>query len=241
MQASQRQPIFNAPLAVVGLAVVLIAVHVGRSFVDPAVDEGLIGLFAFNPGRFLGEAALSPVPGWAPPMTFLSHALLHGDAMHLVVNTAWLMAVGSPVAWRTSLAGFLAFFALCAAGGALLFMAIHPGLDAALVGASGGISGLMGAVFRLMFAAEDPEARQILRERPMDAPRLSVRSMLMRRAPRVAIITWVVLNIGVAVALGSVGEGMPIAWEAHLGGFFVGLLVFDLFDRGWHGEAPRDA
>jgi membrane associated rhomboid family serine protease len=122
----------------------------------------------------------------------------------------------------------------------LLFMALHPGLNAALIGASGGISGLMGAVFRLMFAAEDPETRYLLRERPLDAPRLSVWSMMTRRAPRVAIITWVALNIVVAVALGSVGEGMPIAWEAHLGGFFVGLLVFDLFDKGWPGETPRD-
>jgi membrane associated rhomboid family serine protease len=218
----------------------LIGLHVGRSFISPAEDEDLLHLLAFNAGRFTGGEGIAPVPGWAVPLSFVSHALLHGDAMHLAVNMAWLLAVGTPVARRCSVPGFLLLFALCTAGGALLFMALHPGLNAALVGASGGISGLMGAVFRLMFAAEDPETRYLLRERPLDAPRLSVWSMMIRRAPRVAIITWVALNIVVAVALGSVGEGMPIAWEAHLGGFFVGLLVFDLFDKGWPGETARD-
>ena len=37
-----------------------------------------------------------------------------------------------------------------------------------------------------------------------------------------------VVGVGVSVF----GDGMPIAWEAHLGGFFAGLFIFDLFDRG---------
>jgi membrane associated rhomboid family serine protease len=241
MQSGQSQPVFNAPGVVVGLALVLIAVHVGRNLVSPEMDNELLNLLAFNSGRFTGGEGIAPVPGWVLPVSFLSHALLHGDVMHLAINTAWLLAVGTPVARRTSVSGFLALFALCAAGGALLFMAWHPGLNAALVGASGGISGLMGAVFRLMFAADDPHSRYLLREYPLDAPRLTVGSMLRRPAPRTAILVWVGINIAVAVAMGSAGEGMPIAWEAHLGGFIVGLLVLDLFDKGWPEETPRDA
>ena len=152
--------------------------------------------------------------------------------MHLTINSAWLLAVGAPIARRMPALSFLALFGLCAAGGALLFMLLHPGVNASLVGASGAISGLMAAVFRLMYAARDGKGRQLLRERPLEAPRLGVGAMLTRRAPLTAILVWVGINVVVGVGVGVFGDGMPIAWEAHLGGFFVGLFVFELFDRG---------
>ena len=117
-----------------------------------------------------------------------------------------------------------------------MFMALHAGVNASLIGASGAISGLMGAVFRLMYAAEDARGRHLLRERPIEAPRLKVVSMLTRRAPLVAIAAWVGINVVVGVAMSSFGGGIAIAWEAHLGGFFAGLLMFELFDRGCADE-----
>lgn len=240
MQPAPREPIFNVPGVVVALALVLFAVHAGRQLLLPtAADDTLVDMLAFNPVRYGGGDMVADAPAWAAPLGFVSHALLHGDVTHLVVNTVWLLAVGSPIAWRMSALAFLGFFALCAAGGALLFLIVHPGLNTALVGASGAISGFMAAAFRLMFAAEDESAQRILRERPVDAARLSVWSMLARPLPRNAVLGWVGVNIVVALALGSFGEGMPIAWEAHLGGFFAGLLTFELFDRGWPGETPR--
>ncbi len=238
MQPQERQPIFNAPAVVVGVAVVLVMVHAARALLSPAADNALVELLSFNAARYLGPPVRDVLPGWTMPVAFVSHALLHGDLMHLVVNTAWLLAVGTPVARRTSAPLFLAFFAVCAAGGALLFLCFNPTLNSALIGASGAISGLMAAVFRLMYAADDAYGRHLLSERAWEAPRLTVRSMLTRRAPLTAIIGWVGVNIVVALALGSLGEGMPIAWEAHLGGFFVGLLTYELFDRGWDGEQP---
>lgn len=237
MSEAPREPVFNVPAVVAALAILLVAIHAGRWLAGDVLDERLLGLFAFNPARFgPGGAGIPGLPWagepWAGPLSFFSHALLHGDLMHLVVNTAWLLAVGTPMARRMTPTGFLAYFFLCAAGGALFFLLVHSGLDAGLVGASGGISGLMAGVFRLLYAAEGAQGRYNLREHPSRAARLSVRSMLTRREPLTAIIGWVVLNVVVAVAMRLVGDGAAIAWEAHLGGFFVGLLTLELFDRG---------
>ncbi len=106
-----------------------------------------------------------------------------------------------------------------------------------MVGASGAISGLMGAVFRLMFAADDAATRRVLHEDAAAAPRLSLRSTLTSRRALAAILIWVGVNALAALGLGELSSAGAIAWEAHVGGFFTGLLAFELFDRGNPAES----
>ena len=68
--------------------------------------------------------------------------------MHLLINSAWFLAFATPVARRIGPVRFLAFFLLCGVGGALLYL---PFNSAPMVGASGAISGLMGAAMRFLF------------------------------------------------------------------------------------------
>lgn len=232
MNQAQREPIFNVPRIVVGLIGLFVAIHLARGVLSPGSDDLLVALLAFNPARYSGPPLPMPGEPWAGPLGFVSHALLHGDLPHLLVNSGWLLAMGAPVARRMSAGMFLVFFALCAMGGALLFLLMHAGLDTAMLGASGAISGLMGAAFRLLFAAESEHDRLLLRHDPAAAPCLSLRDTLTRRQPLTAIIVWIVVNFVAAIAFGPLSGGGGIAWEAHLGGFFTGLLAFDLFDRG---------
>lgn len=232
MSQSSREPIFNVPAVVIGLVALFVAVHLGRELLSERDETWVILAFAFIPARYGELAASLPGAPWAGPLAFVSHTLLHGDMMHLVINSAWLLAVGTPIARRMSGWLFVAFAAVCGAGGALLFLLVHPGLATPMVGASGAISGLMAATFRLMFAVEDDYGRQVLRENAVAAPRLSLRSTFTRRQPLVAIAVWVVVNLVAALAFSGWGGGGSIAWEAHLGGFFTGLLAFELFDRG---------
>jgi membrane associated rhomboid family serine protease len=90
-----------------------------------------------------------------------------------------------------------------------------------VVGASGAVSGLMGAAFRFIFI--DP------RTTPVWPPaRLSLTS----RPVLLASAVWIVLNIVLGVTgFTPDGFGRAIAWEAHIGGFLTGLLLFPLFDR----------
>jgi membrane associated rhomboid family serine protease len=59
---------------------------------------------------------------------------------------------------------------------------------------------------------------------------LSLRDTLTDRRMLIGIGVWVVLNVVAGLALPSILDGVSIAWEAHLGGFFTGLLTFGLFD-----------
>jgi membrane associated rhomboid family serine protease len=97
----------------------------------------------------------------------------------------------------------------------------HWGSDVPVVGASGAVSGLMGAAFRFIFI--DP------RLTPVWPPE---RLSLFSRPVLLASAVWVVLNVVLGITgFAPEGFGRMIAWEAHLGGYFAGLLMFSLFDR----------
>lgn len=227
-----REPIFNAPGIVVGLVGVFVAVHVVRFLLPDQQAEWLIETLALIPAR-LGRTAEvygSPVTVFTQ---FFTHVLVHGDWAHLAINSAWFLAFGSPVARRTGTLRFLVFFFLCGIGGALAFVAVHPDLRSQMVGASGAISGLMGAAFRFLFRALSEGDTEGLAGETRHAPLESLGATLTSRRSLLAIAGWTLLNV--AGAWAGLIEGVNIAWEAHLGGFYVGLLTFGLFDRAAPG------
>ena len=145
---------------------------------------------------------------------------MHGDLTHLLVNSAWFLAFGSPVARRTGAVRFLAFFLLCAIGGALFFFAVHPDMRNPMVGASGAISGLMGAAFRFMFGRS---ATATPRASPADATArrwMSLGATLTDRRILLAMAGWTLLNVVLAWGAAGFMEG----GEHCLGGAPRGLL-----------------
>jgi membrane associated rhomboid family serine protease len=158
--------------------------------------------------------------------------LLHGDLTHLLINGAWLLAVGSVMARRLGTLRVTALAVVCGIAGALTFLALNPGLATPVVGASGAISGLMGAVFRLIFGADSFSDRLLLRVEPREVPRLGLRATFTDRRSLTAIGLWVVINLVFAYWLGGLLTEGGIAWEAHIGGFFAGLFALDAFDTG---------
>lgn len=231
------EPIFNVPSVVVGLLAVLAVVHLGRELLAESQDDWLVYALAFVPARYSGSAGDIPGAPWAAVTSLLTHAVVHGNVTHLGVNAIWLLAVGTPLAWRMTAVPFLAFTAVCAVGGALLFLLLNIGLEAPMVGASGAISGLMGAVFRLIYAADGRAGWILLREHPELAPRLSLPGLVRNQRAAIAIGVWVVMNFVFAFATSGTAAPGGIAWEAHLGGFFTGLLTFGLFDPGPKAES----
>jgi membrane associated rhomboid family serine protease len=227
----KREPIFNAPGVVIGLLCVFVAVHVVRSFLPEEQDAWLVEVLAFIPARLGGRSAHLYGGQLTAVSQFFTHALVHGDLTHLLINSAWFLAFGSPVARRTGAVRFLAFFFLCAIGGALFFFAVHPDMRNPMVGASGAISGLMGAAFRFMLRALSDGDTESLAGRTRPAPLESLGATLTDRRILLAIAGWTLLNVVLAWGAAGFMEGVSIAWEAHLGGFFTGLLTFGLFDR----------
>jgi membrane associated rhomboid family serine protease len=232
-----RERIFNVPVVVLSLLAVMGLVHALMTLVLSADQSSdFLVLFAFVPGRYDLKllSQLWWVPGWgAAVWTFLTYAFIHGNLMHLGFNGVWLLAFGTPVARRFGPLRFLIFFLLSAAVGAALHLAVHSGERLPMVGASAAISGAMAAAMRFAFQRGGPLGPLRRDEEAayrVPAPPLSV----MLREPRliVFLIVWFGVNLLFGLEIVSLpGEGdMPIAWEAHIGGFLAGLVSFALFD-----------
>lgn len=227
---SGHQPIFNVPGVVLGILVLCAAVHVGRQVLVPADNAWWTAALAFIPARF--GPLYEELPGGASARltSFFTHLFVHGDATHLLVNGAWLLAFGTPVARRTRLGGFLALFAVCGVAGALLYLVFHGREVTLLIGASGAISGLMGAAFRFLYNGLDEGPRGFA-DATQFAPLASLGQTLRDRRVMTSVAIWSALNVLLAFGAEGLTDAGGIAWEAHIGGFFAGLLLYGWFDH----------
>jgi membrane associated rhomboid family serine protease len=157
--------------------------------------------------------------------------------MHVILNCVWLAAFGSPVVRRCG-PGRAAILALVTAvGAAFTHWLFAPLSSQVVIGASGTVSGFMGAAALFAFGRPDPV--QTWREEPR-IERAGIAALLRNRSALFFLGTWFVINILVGLASQPLGiaEG-GIAWQAHIGGLLTGLLVFPWLDPV--GRAPRAA
>lgn len=242
---NERSPIFNVPGGVTAALAVLAGVHIVRQVLPEDIDTWLVLALAFIPARYDlaldGEyAAMLPGGSVAAVASFFTHALLHANAAHLVLNGAWLLVFGGAVAARIGGWRFFALSLLCGAAGAALFLAANWGLVAPMIGASAMVAGLMGATFRFLFGALDQGGLHLLRTNPR-AVRLAPLAEAWRDGRVLAVTAlWLAVNGLSALGVGLMGEGGAIAWEAHIGGYAAGFLALGLFEprRGMNVAAP---
>jgi membrane associated rhomboid family serine protease len=255
-----REPIFNLPAVIVGLLILLGLVHAGRAVLSASRDLSIMADLAVIPARFaleLGWASLSDVvrvlaqgadqeimsgriaalrffidDGGARWWTPLTYALLHADIWHLCVNMIWLAAFGSPVARRLGGTVFLMLMAVGAIAGAALHVWLHWAQVAPLIGASAAVSAAIGAAARFVFAPGVPFGALSDDAVVKALPAQGFVAMLRSRQTVAFIAIWFGSNwlfgSGVVPVAGTSGD---VAWEAHVGGFLAGLLMFPLLDR----------
>lgn len=218
---ARREPIFLMPPMIMALIALPIAIVAMRSFLGPSADETFVYTFGFVPARYgaLDEIGLWPGGIGAAVWTFLTHAFLHEGWAHVLINAAMFAALARPVSARLGTARFSAFLLFATVCGALGHLAVAWGSIAPMIGASGTVSGLLGALLRFVFAG--PWARTPSVVESLGEPRV-----------RGAVTALVLANV-VLVFFGSGlvgGEGGGIAWGAHLGGFLAGFLGLSLFE-----------
>lgn len=185
----QRQPLFNAPPSVLWLCGGLVAFHVVRQLLPSDTNDMLVQYLALIP--WLWDQ------GHHFYWTLLTYALLHADFMHVGINAAMTLAIGAAVARMVGNGAFLAIYGLSIVGGGLAIYAMAH--DSITIGASGGVTGLVGAAAVLLYRYRDVDPR--------------ARSM----AALVGIV--VILNLGFAFTGGS-----GISWPGHLGGLAAGMI-----------------
>lgn len=228
---STRQPILNLPPVIAITIVVLVAIHALRLYwLDTDADMQVILDFAFIPIRELQpEAFAGLAAGGARVWSFLTYAFLHGDWTHVAINCFWLAAFGTPLARRFGAARFLAFSAIGAIAGAALHLAVFPNSLVPMVGASAAISAQMAGASRFVFQSGGPmwtRAGVGAYQRPA-AP---LSEIVRDRRVLAFLGVWFGINIVFGLTGGAgLSEG-AIAWDAHIGGFIAGLLLFRWFD-----------
>ena len=196
------------PNAVVTVAILLVAVwQTGRLL----SGDGNIGIDWGG----LSAAALAQGRWWTP----ITSMFMHAGIAHLIFNMIALAQMGPIVALRfgrdgRALVTYLAFYLLCGLIGDAVYLAIHPTSAVPMIGASGAIFGLWGAMARL-----GPNGSLV-----------PIFSRQVGKETRSAIVSNLVIMAIVllpALLSGQMSMG-GIAWEAHLGGYLAGLLLIGL-------------
>ena len=199
------QPHLNPPARNVIFG--LIAVNLLIEGVLFAADLGLVGTKQWRPLAYQNGAFWAGLlHNWRPnypaqPWTmFVSYAFLHGGVAHLLGNMLTLWLIGRMVIVRAGLKGFVLIYLLSAIGGGLVFGALTMSARP-MVGASGALFGLVGAVIYWRWA---------------DRKRLGMDQWPVLKT----VLSLMLLNLVLWVVLGGL-----LAWETHLGGFIAGGLT----------------
>lgn len=233
-----RQPAINAPKVVLILFGLMVAVRALQSFVTREGENSLLLNFALIPARYDPSNGLIYPGGWGADIwAFVTHMFLHGDWMHLAINGFFMLAFGSVLARRLGAGKFLLFSLISGLAAASVHLWAYWGDQAPLIGASGAISGQMAGTVRLMFARR-VSVLDVHRRGAEHMRALSLREVFTNPRALLFLGIWV----GVTILAGAGGimapAGASIAWEAHLGGFAAGILIFGLFDLKRGGQDP---
>jgi len=172
---------------------------------DFVISDGVVRTFGFQPALF-GNLSVLP--------TLVTSMLLHGDLLHLLGNMVFLLVFGRRVENQLEGINFLTFYLTTGISACLAHMFIQPNSSSPLIGASGAISGVLGAFFIC-----NPRARITLVLEPVLI--YFLRRLIIRLPAYIFLLAWFFLQI----SMGLKQQGSNVAFWAHVGGFAAGALI----------------
>jgi len=205
--AKHRWPWITLGLIAVNLAIYLYQLHIGT---DAATDlfyqKGAVAakLSRLKVLSFKQSVGLLP--------TMFSSLFLHAGWVHLIGNMWFLWVFGEALEDDLGHFRFLGFYLFCGFFACIFHVLAASSLAAPLIGASGAIAGVLGGyLIRL--------------------PKSPICSMVFwKLRPEIAYIpAFVWLGLWLALQFYGLRSGGAVAWMAHLGGFFIGLITVNLF------------
>jgi membrane associated rhomboid family serine protease len=228
------EPILMLPGALTAYVVLIAAIHL-RVLLPVELENWTIDVFGFIPKRYDSTLLNITFPGGAGAKvwTFVTYSLLHANLSHIGFNVLWLLPFGSALARRFGPVRFFVFMAVTAAAGALAHLLTHEHAIVPMIGASASVSGTMAAAIRFAFVKGSfLSFRRGDADAAAKVPALSLAHALRNTRVLGFLAIWFGVNIifGVgSIAIGG-GDGASVAWQAHIGGFLAGLMLFSLFD-----------
>jgi len=202
-----RWPWVTVGLIIVNLGIFLYQLHIGPDastdlfYKKGAVAAKLSRLKILSFGQSVG---LLP--------TMFSSLFLHAGWVHLIGNMWFLWVFGEALEDDLGPGRFLGFYLFCGFFACIFHVLAASSLEGPLIGASGAIAGVLGGyLIRL--------------------PKSSILTIVFwkLRPETVYIPAAVWLGLWLALQFYGLRNGGPVAWMAHLGGFFIGLLTVNLF------------
>ncbi len=181
---------------------------------DPAALKAareFIFEFGLTPCRLSGACA---VPGGfpSPAVTIFTSMFLHGGLFHVAGNMLYLWIFGNNVEDTLGHGRFLGFYLLAGVAAALIQTAVGPASKIPMIGASGAVSGVLGAYLILY-----PHANVLT----LVAFGFFIR--IIRIPAMIVLGFWIVVQLlNGLVTFGDAARG-GVAWFAHVGGFLAGL------------------
>lgn len=242
--APNRERAINLPTPLLAWIALLALIHAGRTLLPVESDIRILLEAAFVPapwsialdvatpdqvvqaaesaakdGDAAGRVPLARYLAQSTPRAWsvVSYSMLHGSWTHLGFNCLMLVAFGAAVLRRAGVAAALALWLATAAGGAFAHWLLAPlGIDI-LIGASASVSGFMAAAATFVFS------------RPEDGRWAFLRN----RAALTLLALWIGGNLVLSVIAQPLGlSDGDVAWDAHIGGLIVGLLLFPFLSPG---------
>ena len=209
-------PALGKPLLVISIITICIIIWFWQSGLGYQGNNEAIRNFGLTPAVFLGN--VDQVGPLFPIFTLLTSMFMHGGFMHLAGNMLYLWIFGDNIEGALGHFRFILFYFLCGLVAAFAQIVSAPDSTIPMIGASGAVSGVLGAY--LIFY-----------------PRARVRTFVFLgifitflRLPAVLLLGVWILGQVISAILSNPGSP-GVAWFAHLGGFFAGMLLAPLLKK----------
>ena len=219
-------PVATRPLVTVGILITCVVVYVWQHLLlsDVGTQQAAYA-FGVVPavltGREILPAEIAVIPATGSVLTSM---FMHGGFWHLAGNMLYLWVFGNNIEDAMGHTRFLLFYLLCGVAAVVAQVLPNPGSIIPMVGASGAISGVLGA-YMLLF----PRAKVLL-----GLP-LGFLIVQLGRFPAIWVLAaWFIMQLvmGAMAAARAPGESEGgIAFGAHIGGFIAGLLLVAFFKK----------
>ena len=208
-------PAARTPLVTVALIGACTLIFLWQSTLDSEAYEQAVYGLGFIPALFFTDIELAPELVMAPVwFTVFSSMFLHGGFMHLIGNMLYLWIFGNNVEDSMGHGRFVVFYLACGVIAALGQSFLNPESKIPMIGASGAISGVLGA-YLLLF----PRAQVVV---------LIPFGFLSMRLPAVWVLgLWFGMQL-LYSALASADQG-GVAFAAHASGFVAGMALIPFF------------
>ncbi len=213
-------PSSGRPYVTIALIAACCGSFLWQRSLDPGQARQAVDTLGAIPAVLMTDARLPRELQWIPRYgTVFTSMFLHGGWMHLLGNMLFLWIYGDNVEDGLGHLRFLLFYLICGVAAVFAQALGNPGSPYPIIGASGAISGVLGAYLLLY-----PRAKVLtLVLLPFFVTTLRIPAMLL-------LLLWFTAQLIGDLAVSGAG----VAFGAHIGGFLTGLLLAPLLKRGRH-------